>query len=184
MKLTSPVVFKVVTVVLMIIVLGGCMTGNVARQEDFVTGDMTKKVARPEDFVTEEARLSEQIKVQTDPALLSDLYFQRAKLRFRSDTGHTDYRGARSDLRKAIDLQPYREDSGDINDLIAVLDRLGSIEQEAVMLKNSQIQAEQQIRSQQNDIEQLEKEKQDLRKKIDELESLDLQMEQMRQRNR
>ena len=147
-------------------------------------GCMMKSMASPEEFIKEDRRLTEQITSGKDPDVLSGIYLKRARLRLRHDNPGADYRGALDDLQYTIDLKPDQRQVQDIKDWMAALHRLTYLEQEADIFGTKNIRAEHQIRTLRNNVDQLEKQEQALRKTIEELQSLELQMEQERQRLR
>jgi len=153
---------SVLSAIVVLMTLGGCMM---------------KSMASPEDFIKEDRRLTEQITSSKDPDFLSDIYLKRARLRLRYDNPGADCRGALDDLQHTVDLKPNQRQVENIKDWLTALHRLTYLEQEADKFRTKNVQAERQIRTLQNNV-------QALRKTIEELQSLELQMEQKRQRLR
>ena len=145
---------------------------------------MIRTTSAPEYSVAEENRLTTQIFYTSDPEVLSDLYASRARLRVRADNPHPDYRGALRDFQSSLNLNPEPGKAGDIMDWISALSRINALEQETGKTKAKFEQSESHNRTLTGTVEQLEKQQKELRKSIEELQSLELQMEQRRQQHR
>ncbi|MBI5591586.1 MAG: hypothetical protein HY881_14010 [Deltaproteobacteria bacterium] len=147
-------------------------------------GCTIRKTEAPESFAIEEKRLPDMIDNAQDSNALSDWYLSRARQRVRTNNPHPDYGGALKDFTASLNLNPTREDGGDIRDWIAVLSKLAKLEKSSIHLKSQYEKARQENLSLKINIERLEKQEEELRKSIEDLQSLELQMEQRRQQLR
>lgn len=168
-------------------------------------GCAMRKPLAPEFFAMEETRLSALIDKTEDASVLAGWYVDRARLRVRADNPHPDYSGALKDFTVSLNLNPGQRDVGDVRDWIAVLSHLADIEQRSILLesqyqavleklsdieevstrlKSQYKRAQRQNLALKNYIARLEKLEKELRKSIEELQSLELHMEQRRQQLR